>query len=625
MKLQLNVFLTIILTMVLWTLVIFGQGTEITIIHVNDSHSHLDGTGPRDQNLNPTLGGISRAAAVMLTLKSTEPNPVMIHSGDFCVGDFFFNKYFGVPEIQILKNIGLDAMTVGNHEFDLGPSTLEMIYYEGFINGSFPVVSANLNLSGYPSLTNFISPYTIKTVSGVKVGIFGMTIPAPLSNPDPVIISDSIPEITYRTVAELQSLGADVIICISHLGYSIDSSIAANIPGINVIAGAHDHNVFIQPKKVINPMGDTTFIVQAGSFYKYVGKMSLNYNNGNVRMSNYELIEINSQITPIPDIENIINDLKTGIIAQYGDVYGTLVARANCDLNPVPNCNNHGWKDSPLGNFITDAYRNATETKIGISANGLIADKLYHGPLVGADFFRAVGYGFDTNTGLGFNLYTCDIRGAELIKGLESSLAMVELDDDFNLQVSGMNYKYDISKPPGERVILSSVRINGKLPVMHKKYSVTMNEGLLGILLSMGIQAEKIEFTGISEYAALINFAGRLGNINYRTEGRIKEQLITDFHLDINSVNAGTYSLNNNYPNPFNPVTRIGFRIPEQGQVKLIIYDLLGRAVQTLVNDNLKQGYYEVEWNASNYSSGVYFYRLAAGNFTQTKKMILLK
>jgi len=625
METQMKIFINIITLLLLWTAVISGQGTEITIIHVNDSHSHLDGTGSRNQNLSPTLGGISRAAAVMVTLKMTEPNPVLLHSGDFCVGDFFFNKYFGVPEIQILKEIGMDAMTVGNHEFDLGPSTLEMIYSGGFINGSFPVVSANLNLNGYPSLSNFISPYTIKIVSGVKVGIFGMTIPAPLSNPDPVIISDSIPEITYRTVTELQNQGADVIICISHLGYLIDSTLAANIPGINVIAGAHDHNVFTQPRKIINPAGDTTFIVQAGSFYKYVGKMNLTYSNGNIIMNNYQLIEINSQITPVPAIENTINDLKTGIVAQYGDVYGTLVARADFDLNPIPNFNTHGWKDSPLGNFITDAYRKSTETKIGISANGLIADKLYHGPLVGADFFRSVGYGFDTVTGLGFNLYTCDIRGSELIKGLESSLAMVDIDSDFNLQVSGMNYKYNMSKPPGERVILSSVRINGKLPVMHKKYSVTMNEGLLGILLSMGIQAEKIEFTGIPEYSALINFAGRLGNINYRTEGRIKEQFTSDLSSDVNPVIAGKYILNNNYPNPFNPLTRISFSVPQSGVVKLIIYDLLGKVVQTLVNENLKSGYYEVEWNASNYSSGVYFYRLEGGNFSQTKKMILIK
>jgi len=606
-------------------LVIFGQGTEITIIHVNDSHSHLDGTGPRDMNLNPTLGGISRAAAVMLTLKSTEPNPIMLHSGDFCVGDFFFNTYFGVPEIQILKSIGLDAMTVGNHEFDLGPSTLEMIYSQGFSNGSFPIVSANLNLSGYPSLSNYISPYTIKTVSGVKVGIFGMTIPAPLSNPNPVIISDSIPEITYRTVAELQSLGVDVIICISHLGYSIDSSLAANIPGINVIAGAHDHFAFTQPKKIVNPAGDTTFIVQAGSFYKYVGKMKITYDNGNVRLNNYELIEINSQISPIPDIENMIGELKAGITAQYGDVYGTMVATADNDLNTLPDLNNNGWKDSPLGNFITDAYRNSTQTKIGISANGLISDKLYHGPLVGADFFRAAGYGFDTNTGLGFNLYTCDIRGSELIKGIESSLAAVDLDADFNLQVSGMNYRYNLSQPPGERLIISSVRINGKLPVMHKKYSVTVNEGLLGILLSMGTQVEKIEFTGISEYSSLVNFAGMIANINYSTEGRIKEQQISDISAEKNNLSAGTYSLNNNYPNPFNPVTTIGFRIPETGNVKLVIYDLLGRVVHVLVNQNFTPGFYEVKWNASNFSSGVYFYRLEAGNFNQTKKMLLIK
>ena len=100
-----------------------------------------------------------------------------------------------------------------------------------------------------------------------------------------------------------------------------------------------------------------------------------------------------------------------------------------------------------------------------------------------------------------------------------------------------------------------------------------------------------------------------------------------------------SFSLSQNYPNPFNPVTKIKFGIPTPlnppfakggtakpgGFVKLIIYDVLGREVATLVNEQLTPGTYEAEWDGTDYPSGVYFYKLTAGDYTESRKMILIK
>jgi hypothetical protein len=97
------------------------------------------------------------------------------------------------------------------------------------------------------------------------------------------------------------------------------------------------------------------------------------------------------------------------------------------------------------------------------------------------------------------------------------------------------------------------------------------------------------------------------------------------------SQNAFKFSLAQNYPNPFNPVTKIKFSIPaalstgEGSGVRLLVYDILGREVATLVNSTLKPGNYEVDFNGSNYASGIYFYQLTAGEFTETKRMVLIK
>jgi hypothetical protein len=90
------------------------------------------------------------------------------------------------------------------------------------------------------------------------------------------------------------------------------------------------------------------------------------------------------------------------------------------------------------------------------------------------------------------------------------------------------------------------------------------------------------------------------------------------------------FDLPQNYPNPFNPVTKIRFSIPHARDaymrpVQIKIYDALGREIEILVNENLRPGVYEVDWNASAYPSGIYFYSLSAGDYMQTKKMILVK
>jgi len=94
---------------------------------------------------------------------------------------------------------------------------------------------------------------------------------------------------------------------------------------------------------------------------------------------------------------------------------------------------------------------------------------------------------------------------------------------------------------------------------------------------------------------------------------------------NINSEIPNQFSLSQNYPNPFNPRTVIKFQVASSSSVKLIIYDALGSELETLVNEQLNAGTYEADWNADKFSSGVYYYKLSAGDYTETKKMILMK
>ncbi|HEX7572020.1 MAG TPA: metallophosphoesterase, partial [Bacteroidota bacterium] len=209
--------------LILCSSVMLAGGTTITIVHVNDTHSHLDAFGPKDFHLNGTIGGIARAASVFGSIRATEQNVVLLHGGDAFVGDFMFNSYFGVPELQIMSSLGFDAMAVGNHEFDLTPDALLGSLLTA--TPSFKLLSANLDMTAYPGgsdLANFVQP-SIVINRGVKIGIFGLTVwDNPSTNSSPIQILDPTPTIAASMVQSLRSQGAVVVICLSHMGFLHD-------------------------------------------------------------------------------------------------------------------------------------------------------------------------------------------------------------------------------------------------------------------------------------------------------------------------------------------------------------------------------------------------------------------
>ncbi len=98
----------------------------------------------------------------------------------------------------------------------------------------------------------------------------------------------------------------------------------------------------------------------------------------------------------------------------------------------------------------------------------------------------------------------------------------------------------------------------------------------------------------------------------------------TSVNIDFSTL-PKTFELYQNYPNPFNPSTTISFLLPSKSFVSLKIFDLLGREAATIVSEEMSVGSYSRQWNAANMSSGIYFYRLQAGSFIETKKLILIK
>jgi 5'-nucleotidase len=188
-----------------------------------------------------TLGGLAKAATVVATLRAAEPNALFVHAGDLFNGDLYFVAGIGaggapvlsVPEMQLLAGLGLDVMTLGNHEFGVGTDALAQVLGGAFGGGGPSVLTANVDLAR-AGLTGLVSPNVVKEIGGVKVGFFGMTAIDLLSQGAPFLSEsfsvEGILGLAAGQVTELRRQGAEVVIFLSHLGFELDQAVAAASP-----------------------------------------------------------------------------------------------------------------------------------------------------------------------------------------------------------------------------------------------------------------------------------------------------------------------------------------------------------------------------------------------------------
>jgi hypothetical protein len=143
----------------------------------------------------------------------------------------------------------------------------------------------------------------------------------------------------------------------------------------------------------------------------------------------------------------------------------------------------------------------------------------------------------------------------------------------------------------------------------------------------LGSYADDGQYAYSGDIAEIIIYNTALNNTDRAT---VEQYLASKYLIQLAAKDdkkpaPNVFGLSQNYPNPFNPSTVIGYQVPTAGQVRLVVYDRLGREVATLVSESKAAGRYEVAFNAQKLASGLYFYRLQAGQFSETKKMLLVK
>ncbi len=496
----------------------------VTILHVSDTHSHLEATGSRDRSLEGTVGGIAKVSTVIAAAREKDPEALLLHAGDVLQGDFFFNFYLGVPELRWMAAMRFDAMAVGNHEFDPGPEYLAGILAQGFASGSVPLLSANAgNLGG---LAPFVFPSILKTASGVKVGIFGLTVPDdPMCQNGSVVLDPDVVAVASRQAAALRGSGAEIVVLLSHLGLSSDTAVAEGVEGIDVIVGGHDHYLLEEPVEVRSPSGSTVLIVQAGPHFAYVGRMRLALRGRRVHLAGYDLIPVEDRVRPDPGVGALVSQLKAGIEESLGPVFSREVGVARRDLPILPR-ERSPWKDTPTGNLVVDAFHAAGQSDIAFTSTGFLSEGISKGPLVPADLFRVVSYGLDPETGFGFGLVTSELTAEALVMVLEIGVAGPGPEDAFFPHVSGIRFAYDSRRTPGGRVSLESIRIGGEPLDPGRSYTLTTNAAVATFLVDvLGVPLSNVApVSGAFEYTALLaQVEGMGGIVNPRSEGRVRD------------------------------------------------------------------------------------------------------
>lgn len=241
---------------------------RLTILHTNDVHSRID-PFPMDGGRNQGLGGVAARSRLIKEIRAKEENVLLFDAGDIFQGTPYFNIYKGEPEIKAMSEMGYDATTIGNHDFDAG---LEDLALQLERHASFPMIVSNYDFSGTP-MEHRHQPYKIFNRGGIKVGVMGIGIELQGLVPENLYgktrYLDPV-QIANETAQELKTKNCDFIVCLSHLGYKYqenkisDLILARETENIDLIIGGHTHTFMEKPEVVKNKKANDVVINQVG-------------------------------------------------------------------------------------------------------------------------------------------------------------------------------------------------------------------------------------------------------------------------------------------------------------------------------------------------------------------------
>ncbi len=398
----------------------------VTVLFFNDLHGHLMPFEIKSEKGREDVGGIARMAAVIRDIRAENSHKnirtLVLVAGDILQGTPMSTVFRGEPDVECLNAMGVDAVTVGNHEFDFG--------LENFLKlqgrAAFPFLSANIveKESGRPLCRSFL---TIPLKDELAVTVIGVTTDELLTT----TLADNVAKLgVIDSVSSVRQVHDGVrsrgpVLLLSHSQHRIDREIAAAMPDLAAIIGGHDH-VLLSPYR----QEGSVPIFQAFEKGRYLGRVDLRIDAVSKKavLVDHAYIPITAGITPDPQVAAVVAAYQR----QLGDRFKEVIGRADTFLDGERG--RIRYEETALGNLVADIMADHTGAQIALINSGAVRASIQPGPVTVEDIFKTVPFANE--------LVVMELTGAEIEQVLQRAVSGSREDEDGGfLQVSGMTFE----------------------------------------------------------------------------------------------------------------------------------------------------------------------------------------
>ena len=468
---------------------------RLTLLHFNDFHGQIQPY--TDPDSGRSVGGLARLATLVREIRAEDPSRavILLFAGDMLQGTLTSSLFFGWPDTGLFNALGVDAAAMGNHELDYGQDSFRDLA----ARAHYPILAANVEVAGLPL---GVRPYAfLEPSGGPRVAVLGLTTDDLVTATHPrnsVGISIQDPATVAQALVPALAERSDVLVVLSHLGLQGDRRIAAQVRGVDIIVGGHNHYAFAEPKSEHGVL-----IVQAGERGRLLGRMDLEVSDGRVRLVAYRLIPIDAAVAEDPVVAAQVADLAARAEVQVNEVVGRAAAVLDGRREVVRRV------ESNLGDFTADLARERTGAQVALFNGGGFRSSVRAGEVHIKDLYAVFPFGNQLVTGR--------MSGAQLLETLERSAAQVPEDNPGAfLQVSGLRFTI----ADGHAV---DVSIEGKPLEPNASYTVVTPDFLAaggdGYAAIKAMEGQVM--TGQLILDMLIDAFRQVGEVTAQTDGRI--------------------------------------------------------------------------------------------------------
>jgi 2',3'-cyclic-nucleotide 2'-phosphodiesterase (5'-nucleotidase family) len=471
------------------------DGTEITIVHTNDTHSRIDEGKYAGM-------GFAKIATKVEELRAENPNLLLLDAGDTFHGQTIATLVEGESIVKIMNAMGYDAMSAGNHDFNYGQDRL----LELAEMTDFPVMGGNVKKGGEALLDEYI----IKEVDGVKVGIFGLSTPETTYKTHPlnvVGLTFEDPAVQAQKMVDMLEGQVDVIVALGHLGVDESSTYTSeavinSVDGIDLFIDGHSHTALEGGKMV----GDT-LLVQTGEYDKNLGIVKLVVKDGVVTATASLFTKDEAaEVTPNAAVVAVIDEVKTANEVITSVKVGATSVTLDGERGQVR------AGETNLGNLIADAMIDVTGADIAFTNGGGIRASINPGDVTKGDIITVLPFGN--------YVVTKEMSGADIVAALEHGIDSYPETKGAFPHVAGMKVEFDPNQPAGSRVV--KVMVGSKELDPNAMYTFATND-----FLAFGGDGYEMfaddaivgEFDGLDE--VLIEYMAKVDPATVKVEGRM--------------------------------------------------------------------------------------------------------